>query len=400
MRHGLAAGMLLVTGLTAAPAVRAEGRVVFVLPFVAENTVKEEILGGLRALWMDEGRKIPGVELPELTTRALGIVGECRGEMSCLGRGLTRLGASQFVFTVVERGDKGGYLLNQTLHDGAGGAQQAEARTLVKGKGPALEKAARRAAMTLLAPELLTGAVSVEVTLPGAEVSVDGTLIGKSPLRGAYGGLREGPHKVRVTKDGYEPFDAEVDVAFDETAGLDVRLVRSARTEFKPSGAAEAEGRGFPTGAVVMPVAGLIVSAVLTSLAAAVAGGLAGGTFYQARALEERANRGQLIFPDDAWMLWIWRVLAVATVVALGVMGVVAVVSAGATAAGTGVMLALHFLKPAPVPVRAKEYVPVKPPREPSAAPPAQEPPPAPPPPTRKQKRPVEQTEETLPEGE
>jgi hypothetical protein len=74
-----------------------------------------------------------------------------------------------------------------------------------------------------------TGALSLHVEEPGAEVQLDGKMVGTSPLallsRVAVGG-----HEVHVTKAGFVPFASHVDVAPDVKATLDVSLVRAATT--------------------------------------------------------------------------------------------------------------------------------------------------------------------------
>jgi hypothetical protein len=72
-----------------------------------------------------------------------------------------------------------------------------------------------------------TGWISIRVSEPGAQVDLDGSALGTSPVP-ALVRVPVGPHTVHVTKAGFGPFDARPDVASDGTAVVDVSLVREA----------------------------------------------------------------------------------------------------------------------------------------------------------------------------
>ncbi|MEW5855458.1 MAG: PEGA domain-containing protein [Myxococcota bacterium] len=301
---------------------RAEPARLMVLPFTGDN-VKEEVLSGLQAMFVDEARKIPDVEITEMTSRALVVAGDCAGDTACLGKGLGRLGATQFILTNVRR-LSGGYLLSQSLHQCPGGDEVRASEETLKGRGSALEKLTYRAAVKLLAPERLVGAVQVDVNVAGATVHVDGKPIGKTPLPGAYA-VGEGRHRIKVTKDGYETFQGEVEVTYEETAAVDVRLLRDQRTVSSSTGGGENGGGGLPPalmgglGAVGIG-AGVAAALFVVSLipAGALTGGLALATYYQAREIENRAKAGQLLLPADERRLLAWRLLWGGTLASLG----------------------------------------------------------------------------------
>jgi hypothetical protein len=399
--------LLTLLACLAPSAALAAPRTVLVLPFVAENNIKENVLNGLHEVYVGEAAKLSGVAMGELTARALQMNSECLGDPPCLGKGLARLGNAQFVLTTVEKGDKGGYRLNQTLHDAPGGAQVAAVTTLMKGKSDQLEKQALRAATELLAPHLLTGGIKVDVNVAGAEVFVDGKRLGKAPLPSPLGGLAEGHHKVRVERTDHQPFETEVVVAFGEVSELDVRLTREFKAEYKPDVVSKARAsRGFPLMGAVVPAVGAGAAVVAVGALLVVTGGLAGGTFYAARVLEDRALKGTLIFPKDQGLLWTWRVLAVSTLVALAITAVSGLGITAATAVATAVVWGLHFAKPLPEddtyfsdPSLRKKTVERAPPSDDGEA--APEPPrPAPPPKKPARKKTSQQTEDNLPEGE
>ncbi len=65
-----------------------------------------------------------------------------------------------------------------------------------------------------------TGALSVHVDDPGADVAIDGKSIGTSPIA-ALVRLPIGPHEVRVTKTGFLPFVGQAEVPSDGKAVVD-----------------------------------------------------------------------------------------------------------------------------------------------------------------------------------
>jgi hypothetical protein len=74
-----------------------------------------------------------------------------------------------------------------------------------------------------------TGALSLHVEEPGADVQLDGKALGASPLA-LLTRVAAGSHEVRVTKAGFVPFVSHIDVAPDVKATVDVALVRAATT--------------------------------------------------------------------------------------------------------------------------------------------------------------------------
>jgi len=74
-----------------------------------------------------------------------------------------------------------------------------------------------------------TGALSLHVEEPGADVQLDGKALGTSPLA-LLTRVAVGSHEVHVTKAGFVPFVSRVDVASDVKATVDVALVRAATT--------------------------------------------------------------------------------------------------------------------------------------------------------------------------
>jgi hypothetical protein len=95
---------------------------------------------------------------------------------------------------------------------------------LLEAHGAKLKPAERKAIERELA-ELgqLTGAIEVVVNEAGAEVAVDGAAIGSSPLARAKR-VSIAKHKVRVTKPGFDPFEADVEIASMSAVKVSVEL--------------------------------------------------------------------------------------------------------------------------------------------------------------------------------
>ncbi|NMB75587.1 MAG: PEGA domain-containing protein [Myxococcales bacterium] len=93
----------------------------------------------------------------------------------------------------------------------------------------------------LLAPGQWTGALEVVVYsqapsqgLEGAQVWLDGTLVGSTPLPGPLARLMPGKHIVMITKEGFRDFSTFVAVTFGKTIRLEVDLANATVTgQFK-----------------------------------------------------------------------------------------------------------------------------------------------------------------------
>ena len=71
--------------------------------------------------------------------------------------------------------------------------------------------------------EARTGTLNLAIAEPGAQVSVDDKPVGTSPLAAPLR-LSAGPHRVRVTKDGFMPFDAAPNVVAGAPTTVTVKL--------------------------------------------------------------------------------------------------------------------------------------------------------------------------------
>ncbi len=88
-------------------------------------------------------------------------------------------------------------------------------------KAPAAKKKTAETRLKELGEK--TGEVTITVNEPGAQVVVDDKPVGTSPLAGALR-VVAGPHKVRVTKDGFIAFDQSPNVAAGTTTTVQATL--------------------------------------------------------------------------------------------------------------------------------------------------------------------------------
>ncbi|MHB1844773.1 MAG: PEGA domain-containing protein [Deltaproteobacteria bacterium] len=184
--------------------------------------------------------QLPGLSLlgREPTLGALSAGGDsasglhCDGGPACLAALGRRLGVDEVVYGVAS-GLGARTALDLKLVDVATGGEKRRVHAIVGraaagqgGRSPILG-GLREAAVRLLDPAAWTGALEVLCEIRGAQVSVDGTPRGQTPLE-PIAGIVPGRHSLRVTKAGYSGVERFVDVRFDETAELKVDLAGNA----------------------------------------------------------------------------------------------------------------------------------------------------------------------------
>lgn len=197
-----------------------------------------EIVARLESLFRSELDRLSTHPLPSPRVTAATIRGSralrrCTGANACLAR----IGRALDVDVVVSGQVAGlgdSYILNIKVVDARSGKElQRLATEPLRGEPDELIEAMRVAAYRLLAPDRLRGSISVLTDLVGATVSVDGEAVGKTPLSGPVAGLALGAHRLEVRAEGYVPFSEEVEVRFQKTSRVVVRLASE-----EPSGAA------------------------------------------------------------------------------------------------------------------------------------------------------------------
>jgi hypothetical protein len=197
--------------------------------------INTELVARLEALFR--------MELDRLATRALPtrlqidktIEGErdllrCGGEDKCLAAIGKKLGVDVMVTgTVAALGDS--YILNIKAID-VGRAVQIRriATDPLRGSPDELIDSIRVAAYRLLAPDQLHGSIHVLSDSIGALVELDGKPMGKTPLQAPMVRLPLGEHALRVSSEGYLPFEEKVVVRFQKSTRVTVRLAPRAET--------------------------------------------------------------------------------------------------------------------------------------------------------------------------
>ena len=96
----------------------------------------------------------------------------------------------------------------------------------LSGEKEQLIEAVRVAVYRLLWPERLTGSMQVLVNIAGATIYLDGRRVGTSPLRSAILKLGVKTHTLRITHPDHLDFIRKVNVRFQKTSIVKVRLRR------------------------------------------------------------------------------------------------------------------------------------------------------------------------------
>ena len=230
----------IATGAHAQPAPPAPG--------TDEGPGPEEALTQRIAVWRIDALGMPPelvarletlfrMELDRLATRPLptrmqidkaigsGALASCSGDDKCVADVGKKVGVDVMVTgSVAALGDS--YILNIKAVDVKTGQQIRRIATdPLRGSPDELIEAIRVAAYRLLAPEQLHGSIVVLTDLVGASVTLDGKPAGKTPLQAPIAKLPIGSHTLRVEAAGYVPFEDKVEVRFQKSTRVVVRLV-------------------------------------------------------------------------------------------------------------------------------------------------------------------------------
>lgn len=146
---------------------------------------------------------------------------QCEGDLSCIYKLGSLVGAPLMV-TGDLSGLARGYVLFLRL---TSPDRQEVLRTVsVVHDGEAAKEAAvlKEAAYRLLAPEKFQGTVTFTIDVPGAQVYLNGQLLGKSPIPARQ--VQAGTHALRVTHPSYHDSLRFIDVAFEESTTIKVSL--------------------------------------------------------------------------------------------------------------------------------------------------------------------------------
>ncbi len=134
-----------------------------------------------------------------------------------------------------------------------------------------LEQGRPAAVDLVLLPTNVVGSVLLVIAEKGAEVKVDGKVVGRTPLEGPLR-LRQGPHTVTVSKPGFAPVEKQIEVKAggDQRVSIDLsgEDVGALDGGGGPSVGGSGGGPGFWPWVVVGAGAAAIGGAVFTGLSA------------------------------------------------------------------------------------------------------------------------------------
>lgn len=196
--------------------------------------IEPEIVQRLETLFrmeLDRLDKVPQPTRRDIDRTVTRAEQNCTGEEKCLTAIGKRLGVEYVVTgTVGSLGDN--YVLNIKVVEVATSKSQRIQSDPLRGSPDELIEGVRVAAYRLLAPEQIHGALQIQTDLVGAQVTLDGKSIGKTPLanNGVLAKLPIGKHRLRVEAAGYDPFESDVDVHFQKVSPVVVRLLQSSET--------------------------------------------------------------------------------------------------------------------------------------------------------------------------
>ncbi len=159
----------------------------------------------------------------------------CDGGNTCLGKIGKALSVDYVVSgNVAALGDS--YVLNIKA---VGSSRGEEWRRIesdpLRGAPDELIESIRVAAYRLLSPEELVGSILILADREGAEVQLDGKVIGQTPLPSAIENLSLGTHALRISAGEFGEFESEVHVRFQKTTRVAVQLVDLRIKQSRPS---------------------------------------------------------------------------------------------------------------------------------------------------------------------
>ena len=196
-----------------------------------------------------EGRAVAGVTDAD----AVAALVACEDD-GCIGQRIAAAGGAAGVVARMRRPDAAGpLLLTLRVHDTVTGSPRGDALEASLPPEALADADAARAALgeplgalaAALPPPPARPALLVATTQDGAEIRVDGEVVGESPLAPVE--LAPGRHTVTVTLDGFEPGNRSVEVGA-EGARVDVELEPLPETAERMADEDAAEAAGFVDG--------------------------------------------------------------------------------------------------------------------------------------------------------
>ncbi|MFH0900386.1 MAG: PEGA domain-containing protein [Pseudomonadota bacterium] len=172
------------------------------------------------------GRSLPSPAQVERVVAKDPSLRGCTGETDCLAAIGKKLGVKLVVAgNLGELGDS--YVVNLKLVDTEKRTEVRRVSEPLSGSPDELIEAVRVAAYRLVAPGQIYGSVAILSDVGGAHVFIDGAHAGKTPLAYPIGGIVIGTHELRLRAPGHSEFSSKVEVRFQKTSLVVVRMMAS-----------------------------------------------------------------------------------------------------------------------------------------------------------------------------
>lgn len=304
--------IIAATGLITAPVQAETYRQAIVLPLQAEG-VGNDVAEGLRAALTEAIDESDTWASLDATRRLDKLAHACdREDWNCLAKVADKRGADVAIVGKVAASERG---IIATLHAVEVSTSQVtnSCDEILGGDAAGLAKTATRAITQLLSPQNFNGSLQLRCNISDAEVFVDDSLRGKTPLTAPVDGLREGKHKLLLKKLGYKDATKDFAIVFQQKTHLQINMMR--RTDISSTEVqkiqAEAEAAEHPWRPNMQPwswgMAGLGGAMILAGIGTGIA------VWSISAAVEQRASYQVFIFPDDSDRVISGRNLALTT---------------------------------------------------------------------------------------
>ena len=150
---------------------------------------------------------------------------QCDGAIGCLIEVFSALGHDGLIVgTMSGIGQERAITLK--LYDLRRGKEVRQSSEKASGQKEELIRQMRKAAVQLLAPERFSGTLLVNARQPGVQILIDGELAATTPLDDPRIPLSVGTHSIEARGDRLVPFEAMIDIAYEEVKELEIDLPR------------------------------------------------------------------------------------------------------------------------------------------------------------------------------
>lgn len=237
---------LILTGIFVATQLHARPikRSVAIYPLQPLGT-DPQIVDRIEDLVYAQAKTIKGLRVysrKALKKKMAGAGKKCAGDLSCLAALGKKAGMATVVYgTVATLGDS--YVLDLKLIRSKNRREMRRQSVSLSGDQSVLINGIRECLTQLVAPEQFVGSLSLRLDKPGAEVYIDGDLVGKTPLKD-LGQLSPGKHALKIILSGYTDFDRFIEIHFQRTTIVNVALSGTSINATIEAAASSAQAEG------------------------------------------------------------------------------------------------------------------------------------------------------------